>query len=268
MKTLLATISKYEKLKLEEVFNFQKFNLFAITAHSTQLEGSTLTLEETQLFLDENISPGGKPLEHILMVKDHQDAMDFVISEGAKDKLEITPALIQKINAMVMKSSDKIVETVLGKVDCTKGEYRKSSVIAGTSTFPSHTKIDTLIKRLCDDLNNSLIKVSTKESALELSYAAHFHLVSIHPFYDGNGRTSRLLMNLIQQHYKLPLSTVYKEDKLKYFESLKLSRQQESLEPIIDFMSNQHNKFLTEQMQPILKAQKKKNTNDGFSFFL
>ncbi len=268
MKELLKTISLYESLKLNEVYNFEKFNSFAITAHSTQVEGSTLTKEETQLFLDENITPGGKPLEHILMVKDHQDALNFVCSEGKKVSMFITPQLVQFINSKVMKSSDKVVETILGHVDCTKGEYRKSSVIAGTSTFPSHTKIDVLVKKFCNDLNESIIKVNTKESALELSYAAHFHLVSIHPFYDGNGRTSRLLMNLIQQHFKLPLSTVYKRDKLEYFESLKESRKEESIKPIVDFMSDQHNKFLTEQMAPILEQKENKSRNKGFSFFL
>lgn len=268
MKELLKTISKYESLKLNDVFNFEKFNLFTITTHSTQLEGSTLTKEETHLFLDENITPGGKPLEHVLMVKYHQEALNFVITEGEKEDILITPALFQLINSKVMKSSEKLVDTVLGRVDCTKGEYRKSAVIAGTSTFPSHTKIEQLVKNLCDELNFGLQKVNSKKSALELSYTAHFNLVSIHPFYDGNGRTSRLLMNLIQQYFKIPLSTVYKADKLNYFESLKTSREQESIKPIVDFMSAQHNKFLTEQMAPILEQEKKKNSSKGFSFFV
>jgi Fic family protein len=125
-----------------------------------------------------------------------------------------------------------------------------------------------MVIKLCEELNSLIPKVSNSGKALELSYSVHFHLVSIHPFYDGNGRTSRLLMNLIQQYFKVPLSTVYKEDKLEYYQSLTEARQTEQLLPIIEFMTKQHIKFLNEQMKPFLDSKSKNFGSKGFSFLL
>jgi len=99
---------------------------------------------------------------------------------------------------------------------------------------------------------------------LELSFDAHFDLVSIHPFYDGNGRTSRLLMNYIQLHYNLPMSVVFKEDKADYITALEETRNNEDLKAFRDFMTDQYIKFLNQEMQNY-KIVNKKNNGNGFS---
>ena len=124
MEVLLKTIEKYNQLRLKEIVDYNKFNDFAITAHSTQIEGSTLSIEETALLLNEGITPKGKPLDHSLMVKDHYNALKYV-HELAKSELIITPTTIQSINAKVMKSTGNVYNTALGDVDSSNGEYRK-----------------------------------------------------------------------------------------------------------------------------------------------
>ena len=265
MNNLLKTIEKYKKLNLNDVVDYQKFNDFSITAHSTQIEGSTLSLEETALLLNEGITPKGKPLDHSLMVKDHHNAIHY-IHQLAKSKLSITPNVIQQINALVMKSTGQSYNTPLGSVESSKGEYRKGSVFVQARYFPDQSKVPTLINKLCDSINSKLDKVQSIEDKLRLSYSAHFNLVSIHPFYDGNGRTSRLLMNLIQEYYQLPLSVVYKEDKIDYYNALEETRNTESLNPIVNFMSNQHNKFLENEIALHSKQTKKINKGNGMSF--
>ena len=79
--------------------------------------------------------------------------------------------------------------------------------------------------KLCDTLTDKINTANTIEDKLKLSYSTHFNLVSIHPFYDGNGRTSRLIMNLIQEYFGIPLSVVYKEDKLDYYLALEKTRK-------------------------------------------
>ena len=71
---------------------------------------------------------------------------------------------------------------------------------------------------------------------LELAFKAHQRLVSIHPFNDGNGRTSRLLMNYVQRSYGQPLTIVFREDRQAYFEALEQSRVAQDLTAFIDFM--------------------------------
>ncbi|MEM7108446.1 MAG: Fic family protein [Bacteroidota bacterium] len=67
----------------------------------------------------------------------------------------------------------------------------------------------------------------TSREQIKLSYSAHFHLVSIHPHYDGNGRTSRLLMNKIQKRYNLPLAIVHEEERQDYFVALEETRKKD-----------------------------------------
>jgi Fic family protein len=110
-------------------------------------------------------------------------------------------------------------------------------------------------------------------AALELSFAAHFDLVTIHPFYDGNGRTSRLLMNYIQAYYKLPLAIVYKEDRAEYFQALTQSRKKEDTGVFLKFMKGQYKKLLSTEIAAYRKLLVKKKEikqrrkGKGYSFF-
>ena len=103
----------------------------------------------------------------------------------------------------------------------------------------------------------------TTEDCLNLSFDAHFDLVTIHPFYDGNGRCSRLLMNFIQHWYGLPLSIVFKEDKADYFQALIATRAKEDISIFRSFMYAQTAKQLTEEIR---KYKELKNPGKGGRF--
>lgn len=245
--------------------NYEKFNEYAVTAHSTQIEGSTLTLQEAALLLDEGITPKGKPLEHSLMVRDHHHALQMAISKG-KNSEKISLESICELNAAVMKSTGQVYQTVLGSVDSSKGELRKGAVFVQNRYFPAHDKVPVLIKNLCEEINNRVLENLTIRQQIDLSYSAHFNLVSIHPHYDGNGRTSRLLMTQLQAKYQLPLAIVYKEDKQEYFKALEASRTSGQLEPFIAFMDSQYIRFLSEQIELHEKQNSQKNQGMNFLF--
>jgi Fic family protein len=256
MENIDNILQQYRSLRLSEVIDYDKFNDFAITHHSTGIEGSTLTATETRLLLDEGLTPKGKPLIHSLMVRDHYEALRFVIT-SADHKKPISTELIQQINAHVMRQTGTQYHTVLGTVDSSKGAFRKGNVSAGGSYFPSYQKVEDLTKELVTAINKKLEDSPTVQQQLELSFAAHFNLVSIHPFYDGNGRTSRLLMNYLQLYYGLPMAIVFKEDKGDYFNALTSSRKEESLSPFYVFMWQQYHKFLQQQIQEYETVTKK-----------
>jgi Fic family protein len=269
MEKFTTILDKYHALKLNEVIDFAKFNEYAIVHHSSGIEGSTLTETETQLLLDEGITPKGKPLEHSLMVKDHYEALLFVLSE-AKKKKTITVQLLREINSLAMKSTGKVRNTVFGKMDESKGEFRKGNVRAGESYFVNYDKVIPYTTELVKSLNKKIKIVKTDVEKLELAFTAHFDLVSIHPFYDGNGRTSRLLMNFIQRFFGLPLSIVYKEDKAEYIQALKDSRAEETTRPFVEFMFSQLNKQLTAEIKLYnteLKPKGKGKKSSGGSMF-
>ena len=215
-----------------------------VSHHSTSIEGSTLTYIETTVLLEQGLTPKGKPLVHTLMQKDHYDALLFTL-ENAKTSA-YTPTLIQQINAKVMRNTGQIYQTALGEVDATKGEYRKGTVFAGQTTFINYAKIETLLNELCKKIQTKLLQPMTLIEQLIFSFEVHYELVYIHPCYDGNGRTSRLLMNALQTYFNLPLAIVFTEDKVTYIEALIDAKKQENTQPFINFMFDQYQKHLTQ----------------------
>ena len=262
---IISLIEKFQSLNLSAIIDFDKFNGYAITHHSTTIEGSTLTETETRLLLDEGITPAGKPLLHSLMVQDHYNAL-LSITEKSKEKISITPEFIQHINAAVMKQTGSIYQTVFGELDATKGVFRKGNVSAGNTYFVGYEKVEPLVNKLCKEINEKLISVNTVTEKLQICFDAHFDLVTIHPFYDGNGRTSRLLMNYLQLYFTLPLSIVFKEDKAAYFETLQLTRKEENINIFRTFMFAQYAKYLQQEIEKFEQAQKDGGKGKGYSF--
>jgi len=265
MKSVEKYIVEYRSLNLDAVVDYNKFNEYAITAHSTQIEGSTLTEEETSLLIDEGITPKGKPLEHSLMVTDHHKALKLVLKLAAEDN-SIEPETISVINAQVMASTGKTYNTALGTIDSSKGELRKGQVYVSKRYFPNYQKVPQLLDELCETINEKIKIVGSTIEKLHLSYSAHFNLVSIHPHYDGNGRTSRLLMNLLQSRFNLPLGIVHKEDKLEYYDALEKSRKEDSIEPFNEFMESQYKKQLRNEIEKYREQIEKKDKGMGMSF--
>lgn len=115
-------------------------------------------------------------------------------------------------------------------------------------------------------INTQNKEIDTVEAIYNLSFDAHFQLVSIHPFAEGNGRVSRLLMNYVQAFHGEPLSVVFQENKQEYYDVLVASRKQENIRIFRNFMTQQTVKFFEQQIKELTKTQKKSNNGGGFSF--
>lgn len=259
-----SLILKYKSLGIADVLHYEKFNLISISHHSTKIEGSTLTELETQILLDDGLTPKGKPVNDTLMVTDHFKALHFVI-EKARNKVLVSTDLIKEINSYVMKSTGGIYNTMLGEVDTSKGMFRKGNVTAGVSYFPNYDKVERLTNDLAKFINSKMNDDLTIDEKLNLSFDAHFNLVSIHPFYDGNGRTSRLLMNYIQTFYDLPLAIVNSEDKQEYIQALIDTRNEDNIDVFRNFMKNQYEEYLANEIKKFEDGFSSKS-NKGFSF--
>ncbi|MER0441593.1 Fic family protein [Emticicia sp. W12TSBA100-4] len=252
MTSELEILTNQYKNLSKNYLDLERLNLYLISHHSTAIEGSTLTALETEIFLEKGLTAKGKPLEHHLMVKDHYEALRFVL-EAAKEKKNFNTALVQSINAHVMHSTGTIHHTPLGNFDASKGDLRLLNVRAGISgeSYMNYDKVPVYLKNLCEDLNKKINTVRTIEEINELAFVAHYQLVTIHPFVDGNGRTSRLLMNYIQSYHEVPLTIVFEEDRQDYIESLIATRKEENIEYFLDFMKSQHIKFLKEEIKKL-----------------
>ncbi len=259
-----ALIATYNELNLSQVIDYERLNHYTITHHSTSIEGSTLTLTETRLLLEEQLTPKGKPLTHSLMVQNHYEALLFVL-QAAQEKKTLDVPFLQVLNAKVMQATGAIFQTVFGEIDSRQGIFRKANVHAGTRYFPHYEKVSDLTKQLSKQIEAKIKEADNIEKQLFLSFDAHFDLVSIHPFYDGNGRSSRLLMNFIQAYFDLPLAIVFTEDKNDYFDALEASREQESMTPFRNFMLSQYTKFLSKEIENYKKMIAGKSKKSGFS---
>lgn len=265
MKDILKLKEKYVSLLERDDFDYHKFNQFAIVHHSNSIEGSTLTKEETYLLLEENLTPKNKPLEHTLMAVDHLNALKFVVSL-AEEKAPLTVEIIQKLSAIIMKTTGSEISSMAGNFDSSIGDFRKVTVRAGTTTFIDYKKVPERVQELVNYINQTINKVGDFEKTNNLAFDAHFQMVSIHPFADGNGRLSRLLMNYVQQYHNQPMSVVYKEDKQDYFNALQETRKKEDIVIFREFMFLQTKKFLLEQIDQLTKKQNSNKTGKGFSF--
>lgn len=261
---LVKLIERYNELGIANVIDHDKFNLIAIDHHSTRIEGSTLTEVETQVLITEGKTPNGKPLTDSLMVTDHHAALLFTIGK-ARAKQTLTVPLLRDINALVMKHTGQVYNTMLGPVDATTGAFRKGNVTAGASYFPNFDKVERLTTDLLKQLNDYMNRPLDVAAQLNLSFDAHFNLVSIHPYYDGNGRTSRLLMNYIQAYYNLPLAIVKSENKATYIQTLIDTREQENIQIFRDFMSAEYASLLNLEITKFEEMQKP-SKGRGFSF--
>ncbi len=174
------------------------------THNSTAIEGNTLTLLETKVVLEEGLSVGGKHLREIYEVINHNKAYQNVkrcIAEG----LALNENIIKDIHSILMEN------IMIG------GIYRNVDVyISGAEhTPPSPNEMYTQIKAFYMDLVDK-----TFESPIECAAWTHAEFVRIHPFIDGNGRASRLIMNYqLMANGFLPIS-IKKDSRLEYFNAL------------------------------------------------
>jgi Fic family protein len=259
----LQLIEKYKALGIADIIDHEKFNNISVVHHSTVLEGSTLTEIETQVLIDEGLTPKGKPLVHSLMVTDHFQALKFVL-EQAKKKRSVSIDFIQEINSLALRNTGSTYNTILGLVDATKGEFRKENVIAGETYFPNYDKVEGLTKELVDKICGMMKTDILLQDQIKLSFDAHYSLVSIHPFYDGNGRTSRLLMNYIQAYYKLPLAIVHKESKVEYINALIETREKQDLSIFRAFMDKEYSQRLQSEIEKVQEINEPKK-GKGFN---
>ncbi len=176
---------------------------------SNRIEGNTLTLRETQLVINEGITISGKSMREHLEAINHKEAILFV-EDIVQQRTELSEYVLKQIHALVLHSIDRD----------NAGQYRKVPVmIAGSKHLPPQPYLlQTLMEDYFIFYNNHKDKLHTVVLAAEM----HERLVTIHPFIDGNGRTSRLMMNLIllQKGYPLAIIAGDYESRMAYYDAL------------------------------------------------
>ncbi|MFJ1321997.1 Fic family protein [Capnocytophaga canis] len=196
------------------------------TYESNKIEGNTLTLQETALVIEKGLTVGGKTLNEHLEAINHTHAIAF-IKDIAKGNEPITERLITEIHALILKGID----------NRNAGRFRSVPVlISGAKHVPPQPfAVPLEMEKLMQwyDLNKDTLH------PIELASEMHERLVTIHPFIDGNGRTSRLLMNLILLRSGYPIAILKgdTESRLKYYNALETAQVEDDKRPFIDLIA-------------------------------
>lgn len=256
-ETLITLLNQYRDLGISEQIDFQKFYLYSIIAHSTAIEGSTVTEVEAQLLFDEGITSSKRTIQEQMMNLDLKTAYEYGMKWVQRHD-PITVDWLISLAAKVMEHTGSEYNTMTGSFSSARGELRKLNVSAGLGgpSYMSYLKVPSRLAAFCDELNKRRILVDkTDPCALyELSFWAHYELVTIHPWADGNGRTSRLLMNLLQMEYDLLPVRVLKEDKISYIQALVDTRNNEDISIFVDSMMQLHIEHLRNDIDKFLKT--------------
>jgi Fic family protein len=194
------------------------------TYNSNAIEGNTLSLRETQLVIQEGITVHGKSLKEHLEARNHPDAINY-IEKIAQEKTTITQDHILEVHALLMRGID----------DQNAGKYRTSQVRITGATFipPPAQQIPTKIKERPQTISQNQDELTP----IELAAFFHHKFVYIHPFIDGNGRTARLLMNIILIRNGYPFTVLLKVDRPKYLRALS-EADHGNLTPFANFTAN------------------------------
>ena len=211
---------QFDSLKpfdVKQAENLKEFLDIELTYNSNAIEGSTLTYAETKLILNEGITIGDKKLREHLEVINHKEAIDYIETLINKKTHEIKECEILKIHSIILRGIDT----------ANAGRYRNAGVRIAHSKviLPNQMKVPELMTKFFVWLQKS-----NNIHPVELASEAHYKFVSIHPFINGNGRTARLLMNLILLQKGYPLFTIKIEQRKKYLEVLEKAQLGESLE--------------------------------------
>ena len=239
MKTLetklVQLLDEFKRLGIADQIHYDKFFLYSLITHSTAIEGSTVTEIENQLLFDEGITAKGRNIVEQLMNLDLKSAYEKSLTYATNHEA-ISMKMLKQLSALVMKNTDSEYNTLSGTFDSSKGDLRLVNVTAGLGghSYMNFVKVPEKLQQFCDQLNERRNQLMDSDNVFEkylLSFDAHYYLVTIHPWADGNGRMLRLLMNQLQFEMGLVPSKVSKEDKAEYIQSLVASREQESVEP-------------------------------------
>lgn len=178
--------------------------------------------------------------------------------EFAKFHTPISIDMLITLSSLVMKNTGKEYNTALGSFSSARGELRLLNVTAGVGgrSYMNYSKVPAKLAALCEQLNTQRAEASAMsvDELYQMTFDAHYNLVTIHPWADGNGRMARLVMNMLQFEFGLIPTKILKEDKEEYIKSLVATREDDNLGIFREFMSSMMEQNLQDEIITYLES--------------
>lgn len=240
-----AQLDKLRPLPTASISRLRDEILIEWIYNSNAIEGSTITLQETRLILETGLTVGGKSLREHFEVTNHKEAIQYV-EDLVQNTEPITAFHVRQIHKLILTHID----------DENAGSYRKTQVrIAGAPfTPPESWQITSLMAEWSD-------WVASAEGSMHpivLAAQAHHRLVAIHPFVDGNGRTARLVMNLLLMRRGYPPTVILRANRRQYYSVLAKadSGNTDALENFVGRAVENSLSLYIEACKPVIKSPK------------
>ncbi|MEA1954470.1 MAG: Fic family protein [Campylobacterota bacterium] len=209
IEDLKKSLDSFRPLQGEHIEKLNQYFDEVYTYDSNGIEGNTLTLQETALVLNKGVTIGGKSMREHFEVINHKEAIDY-IKDLVKRQESLSKRVLLDIHHLILKNID--VENA--------GRYRNIDVMISGSAHKPPTFLQ--VQSLMEAYFNFYEENKDTLNPVILSAEIHERLVTIHPFIDGNGRTSRLMMNLILLQHGFPITNISSQNSLReeYYTSL------------------------------------------------
>ena len=238
---LKKQLDQHRPLPVAAVKNLRDVYRVEWTYNSNAIEGNTLSLIETKVVMEDGLTIGGKRLQEHFEVINHSEAISY-IEDQVTQRAKLDERTLKTIHHLILKNID----------DENAGMYRSINVrISGSQLEPPHfLQVENAMQELFDWYNQEKDRLHP----VELAALFHFKFVYIHPFADGNGRTARLLMNLILMSHGYPPAIVKAENsqRLTYYEVLETASVQGNTQPFIELITQCVEESLTTYLKAIL----------------
>ena len=238
---LKKQLDQHRPLPAAAVKNLRDVYRVEWTYNSNAIEGNTLSLIETKVVMEDGLTIGGKRLQEHFEVINHAEAISF-IEDQVNQTVPLDERTLKTIHHLILKNID----------DENAGRYRSINVrISGSQHESPH------FLQVSNDMQELFAWYEQEKEQLhpvELAALSHFKFVYIHPFADGNGRTARLLMNLILMGHGFPPAIVKAENaqRLAYYEVLETASVQGDTQPFIELITQCVEESLTTYLKAIL----------------
>jgi Fic family protein len=220
--------------------NFDHSQDLELTYTSNAIEGNTLTAVETTMVIEQGITVAGKPLRDHLEAIDHYEAIRYV-RDLARRQVPLTEMDVRSLHRLVMLRSDP---DAAGRY-ADQGRYVLTE--NGRHAFSSPAEVPSLMGAFSSWLG-------AMPNTPDTAFAAHHRLVDIHPFNDGNGRTARLLMNLVLTRGGYPPVAVRPEDRPAYIAALQPARADEEADAFNRLLYTRLDETLDEALSALRQA--------------
>ena len=219
--------------------------LTRLSYQSIAIEGTSLTLAQTRHLIQNGRLIPANPLTDQWRMIDHHQALEQILILASQHE-PLNRIVLQDIAATLMAQTVEPTHSLLSSFDSRKGELRIDSALTGRRVLVAAHKLPAALNELLKGINTRISQLKTPRQIYDLSFEAHFQLLSLHPFGAGNGPMARLLMTYVQHYHHVPLSGVYVDHRPAYLTSLESSWSQKTTVPILHFLHSQLLRLLAE----------------------